>query len=359
MFLQSLSHFFQYAVGFFAVVWLLAAIANRTKRGNLKNKLSTIVSIPSVYTPIKENGETKDIEFYPRANLERAAQAWRLWFVTPVEKMFSEIAELFLSLQTNVLPKSTDENFEEKSNTNFWKVFNYFILLLLVLGYLCADAIIVVNTLESFGIIPHDFPTVLQRYTIVNIIVIFFESLLQRYDIAILFGSLISVILGGIIANDIFGDGDFTDWNVKRESKWGWFGKFVSVLLIFSGIYVIASLGAARYGRLVAVSGNVLSFLQDNGQFVINILTPINAALATALIAEDAFNKGGKILVLMALAFLLGVLAVIWYFVGAIYGTIVYLVDVLWRLVLGASGIAVFFMLTPLDDVVEKIQSRK
>ncbi len=347
MFLQSLSHLFQYAVEFVIVIWLLAAIANKTKRGNLKNKLSTIVSIPSVYTPIKESGEkeskenSKDIEFYPRANLERAAKAWKLWFVTPVENIFSEIAELFLSLQTNVLPKSIDEDSEEESSTNPWKVFNYFILLLLVVGYLYADAITAVNTLEGFGI-AHDLPTGL-----------------QRYDIAILFGSLISIILGGIIANDIFGDGDFTEWNVKREFKWGWFGKIVSVLLIFSGMYVIASLGAARYGRLVAVSGNVLSFLQDNGQFVINVLTPINAALATALIADDAFNKGGKILALMALAFLLGILAVIWYFVGAIYGTIVYLVDVLWRLVIGASGIAVFFMLTPLDDVVEKIQSRK
>lgn len=337
MFLQSLPRIFQYAIEFFVIVWLLAAIANKTKRGALKDKLSTIMSLPPVYTQMDKDA---NIALYPRSNLERAAQAWKTWFVTPVEKVFNRVDDWFKNLRTGIIPKMKDAGDDEQPRENPWKVFNYFLLLLLFVGYLYADAITVANTLEGFGLV-HNL-----------------EDALKRYDIAILFGSLISVVLGGIIANDIFGDGDFTDWNIKRDSKWGWFGKIFSIFLILSGLYVIASLGAARYGRLVAVPEDVLSFLQDNGQIVINILTPINAALATALIADDAFNKGLKILGLIALVFLLGILAIIWYFVGAIYGTVVYLIDVLWRLVLGASGVAAFFMLTPLDDAIEKIQSR-
>lgn len=325
--MPTLPPFVQYLIEFLVVVWFLAAIANKSKRGELKDALSELVTTPTVY---KEVGDEVKIDLYPRSTLEGAANGWKAWFVTPVGNAFSTVKGWFQNLQQGMFPE----------NSHVWKAFNYFIILLLFLGYLYADAITVANTLESYGLVGA------------------LDEALTRYDISILFGSLVSIVLGGVVANDVFAKGDFTDWGLKKDSKWVWFAKFFSIFLILSGLYVIASLGAARFGRLVTLDTTILSFLQNNGQFVINILTPINAGIATALIADDAFNKGLRIVGLAAVSVLVVVLAIVWYLLGAVYGTVVYLVDVLWRFMLGVGNIIFFLALTPLDEAVDLVKSR-
>jgi len=324
---MSIQSFVQFLIEFIVVIWFLAAIANKPKRGELKDKLSDLVTVPTVYNKATD---TIDIDLYPRGSFESAAQGWRDWFVTPVAQADSTIKEWFRNLQEGVIP----------DGSHAWKPFNYFILLLLLIGYLYADTITVANTLVSYGLIKH------------------LEEALTRYDIAILFGSLVSVVVGGIIANDLFGKGDFSDWGLKANSLWLWFAKVTSVFLIFSGLYVIASLGGVRYGRLAGLEPVSLAWLEQNAQFVINVLTFVNAGLATALIADDGFTKGGRILALACISILVVFVSVIWYLIGAIYGTVVYIVDVLWRFMLGVGNIIFFLALTPLDEVVDIIKSR-
>lgn len=324
---QTIQSIVQFLIELILLIWFLAAIANKPKREELKNKLSDLVTVPTVY---KEAGDNIDIDLYPRSSLEGAAQAWRNWFVAPVGRADTLVKEWFENLRQGVVP----------DGSHAWKPFNYVIFLLLLLGYLYSDAITVANTLVSLGFMEH------------------LDEALTRYDIAVLFGSLVSIVIGGIIANDIFGKGDFSDWGLKDESIWKWFGKITSVFLIFSGLYVIGSLGAIRYGNLVGLPADSLASLNKNGQFVINILTFLNAGLATALIAEEGFTKGTRIFALACLSILLVLVSVIWYLIGAIYGTVVYIVDIAWRFMLGVGGIIFFLALTPLDEAVELIKSR-
>jgi len=324
---MSIQSFLQFLVEFIVIVWFLAAIANKPKRGELKSKLSELVTVPTVYNKTNDNIE---IDLYPRNSLEGAAQAWRDWFVAPVGRADTTVKGWFENLRQGVVP----------DGSHAWKPFNYFIFLLLLIGYLYSDAITVGNTLVSFGFMKH------------------LDEYLTRYDIAVLFGSLVSVVIGGIIANDVFGKGEFSDWGLKTASKWIWFAKITSIFLLFSGLYVIGSLGAVRYGNLIGLSADGMAALNRNGQFVINILTFINAGLATALIADEGFTKGARIFALACLSVLLILVSVVWYIIGAVYGTVVYIVDIAWRFMLGVGSIIFFLALTPLDEAVELIKSR-
>ena len=326
--MPTFSEILVYLAEFLVIVWFLAALANKSKRGELKNTISELVTTPTVYKP-SEN-EVK-IDLYPRTTLESAASGWKDWFVTPAGKAFATVKDWFEKLRQDVFPKES----------NIWKGFNYFTILILFAGYLYADAINVMNTLESFGLVKS------------------IDEALKRYDISILFGSLISVVLGGVIANDIFANGDFTDWESKKESKWIGSAKFSSRFLIISGLYVITSLGAARFGRLIFADDSIVLYILNlNGQFVIHVLTPLNAGIATFLIADDGLSKGFRIVWLAGISALVAILAILWYVLGAIYGTVVYIVDILWRFMLGVGNIIFFLALTPLDEVADLVKNR-
>jgi len=311
------------------VIWLLAAIANKPKREKLKDRLSDLITVPTVYNGAED--KYNNIEFYPRNAFEIVAKDWKNSIVTPVAKWISDFGNRIAQLQEGIIPEGSGG----------WKSFNYFILLLIFVGFLFADAITVTNTLEYFSL-AHNI-----------------TDILKRYDIAILFGSLISVVVGGIIANDVFGKGEFSDWGLKRDTKWIWFARIVSPFLMLSGIYLIASLGASRFGGLVELPANVMTFLERNGQIVLNILTPINAALATALIAEDGLTKGLKILALMCMFLLLGILIIAAYVITIIISTVIYLVDVTWRFTLGLGNIIFYLAFTPIDEAIDKFSSLK
>jgi hypothetical protein len=325
--MENIQSFVQFLIEFIVVVWFLTAIANKPKREELRDRLSNLVTVPTVYS---HKDEEIDIDLYPRNSLEGAAQIWRNWFVTPVGRADSTVRSWFQNLQEGIVPDSS----------HAWKPFNYFILLLLLIGYLYSDAITVASTLVSYGLIDQ------------------LDEALKRYDIAILFGSLVSIVIGGIIANDVFGKGEFSDWGLKKDSKWIWFAKITSIFLMISGLYVIASLGAVRYGRLIGLPANDFAWLNGNAQFVINVLTFFNAGLATALIADEGFSKGARILALACISILIILISVIWYIIGAFYGTVVYIIDVLWRFMLGVGNIIFFLALTPLDEAVDLIRSR-
>ena len=176
-----------------------------------------------------------------------------------------------------------------------------------------ADAIVINSTLKSFNLSESSWP------------------ILNRYSIAIIFGSLISIIISGIIANDVYGKGEFSDWGSKKDLGWIIYGKVLSIFLIVSGLFVITSLGLSRYSRLVDIQESTVILFERLGQFVIHVLTPLNAGIAATLVAEDGFGKGLKIAIILigGIIYLVG-----WIFAFAvivIVSTIIFFFDILWR----------------------------
>ena len=93
-------------------------------------------------------------------------------------------------------------------------------------------------------------------------------------------------------------------------------------------------------------------------EFVIHALTPPNAGVATFLIADDGLSKGFRMVWLAGISAIVALLAILWYLLGAIYGTVVYIVDILWRFMLGVGNIIFFLALTPLDEVADLVKNR-
>ena len=311
----------QYLLNFIAIVWILAAIANKGERNELKGRVSAVVTAPTVYEEIAEH----KIDFlYPRKTLENVAKSWKESVMDPIQSWISRVSMGTENLKKDLLPEDSSS----------WKVFNYFFLLFLFCGFLYTDAIYVANTLEYMEIVKE------------------IDPLLRNYAIAVTFGSLISIVIGGLIAKDVFGEGDFSDWGL-RKSGWLIFAKIFSLILLFSGLYVVASLGATRFGGLVpSLPSNLLTFLKNNGVFVANVLTATNAAIATALIADDSVEKGAKVIVLFVLALMIAILQIVAITISIIVNTVIFFVDVLFRLLLVIKDIAVFIAFTPLDEAV-------
>ncbi len=345
--LLSIAEYFLWFVG---VVWVLAAISNRDERGELKDKLSALIAAPAIlanFSDKNKHGQAEETEsvpigkeatidnelnlLYPRKPLEDVAQRWKDSVLSPTQKWFEKVSNGTEELKKGLLPE----------NASGWKIFNYFFLFLLFGGYLYTDAIYVANTLYSMNLVKS------------------LHALFTEYAIAVTFGSLVSIVIGGIIAKDVFGEGQFSDWGLKKSS-WTIFAKIFSLVLMVSGFYVVISLGSSRLGVLLPdLPANFLTFLEINGVIAANVITALNAAIATALIADDSLEKGVKVLVLFIISLMIAVLQIVNYIINIITSTVIFIVDIVFRLFFIIKDIAVFIAFTPLDKALIAVKSLK
>ncbi len=308
-------------------VWIFIAVANKPRRSKLMSSLSDLIKTPTVFN--KTENEIDKIPFYPRGTFEHAAEVWKESVLSPIRRAITNLDGSVSSLLKAISSES------EKP----WKAINYLIELLLLIGFLLADLIVITNTLELVGLYKN------------------LPEILGRYEVAVTFGSLVSIVIGGLVSNDITGNGEFTDWGLKKETSSSKNVKFLSRILIWSGLLVIFFLGLARFGRIMEYPESVLVWLRALGNLSIHVITPINAGIAAYLVAEDGV-KGLKIVLLVPVILVWVFLLLAGYILSIVISTVIFFIDVIWRLILGLGSIAFFLAITPIDEASEQLKRK-
>jgi len=114
-----------------------------------------------------------------------------------------------------------------------------------------------------------------------------FPEWMKYNGFTVLTGSLLSLAIGSLIASDIFGKTENSDFSEVRSSQLNTFIKVGAILLIISGLISSISLGFIQSNNL----GGFSSF----SSIIINVAIPINLLIATPLMNPSA-TKGFLVL---------------------------------------------------------------
>jgi len=214
-----------------------------------------------------------------------------------------------------------------------WKLLGYAIYVIFMFFFLWADGIAIANALDALGLVE----TV--------------PAYLTLYELAVAFGSFFAIIVGALVARDVFNTtSDFSDWDTQ-QGIWKKIAKVLAILLIILGMLVAVVLGLGRFERLVTLPQDVADSINRIVNFTTLILVPINTLIATILIHFEAFK--GLLLAFILIEAILWVPVRILQYVTEILGAMgPFTVDILYRFMLAILIIIVFWLLTPLDWLI-------
>jgi hypothetical protein len=173
-----------------------------------------------------------------------------------------------------------------------------------------------------------------------------------NYVTAVAFGSFFSIIIGGLIINDIVQEkSEFSDWGEQGNITAKSLPLLMSIFLIISGFIAVVGLGLARLNVLLpSLSEQTKNAIEQITSGTINVLVPVNVAIATYLV----FSAGIK-----GIAVLLGVLAILvnWLTTVLVFifqimiSTMIFILDIVSRIITSVASILFFFILTPIDMI--------
>lgn len=298
-------------------VWLLIAVANREARLDQSEKLSSIISGDwGAVKKAKESFETFKNNFGKAIN--------------------SSIGLLIEYLQHWM--RSQYINISGEGGAP-WKLLGYLLQVTLLAGFLYADIIVIANNLFAISLL------------------IKIPEYLQHYEIAIAFGSFFSVIVGSLIANELYGVSELSDWK-EQVGFWRNIAGVASLFLIFSGSIVITALGLARFTMITTnLSPETSAQFQTFANIVISLIVPINSILASMLIVREGF-KGILALLLIIISTWLAILYLVIFIVRTISSLTIFVTDIVYRFLLFLFSLIGFFLFTPIDTVTAIFRKR-
>lgn len=302
----------------FAITWGVIGIINKNEREKLMDHLHDLISRPHIFI---EDFSQSEVRFYARKTLESIASALTTGFINLGKKIFESLRGWVRNYQSASLQNGMTAS----------KTFGMFLLFVFLFFFLWADLIALFNTLEAKGFIT----------SIPNIFI--------NYHLAITFGSFFTVIVSAIVAFDLVGKGEFTDFN-----EYGTIGKgivgLMTLILAISGLTAITGLGLVRYRLLTDLLPTQEIQLEQFEDFVITVLVPFNTVLSTALV-----HKGFKAipnLVLWVAWIFLGVFSFLLYLISVLDFVIFFIFDILYRIILVILYIIGYYLLNPIDTII-------
>lgn len=297
-------------------VWLFVAIANREARLLFSDKLTSIVT--GDWETIKK---AKDTFTHLKKELNTAIERSLGQFV--------EYLQYWMRQQYKSISGEADTP---------WKLLGYLFQIFLLAGFLYADAIVISNNLYAINL-PIQIPVAL-----------------QRYEFAITLGSFFSVIAGALVANELYGKSEFSDWK-EQVGLWRNMAGVVSLFLIFSGIIVIIALGLARFTFVSNLPVDTAAQYQSFVNVIIYLLVPVNTMLASMLIIREGV-KGVLALTLIVIGVLVVIFSVFIYLLRIISTLVIFLSDIAYRILIFLLSLIGFFIFTPIDTVTALFRKR-
>ena len=300
-FLNSILHW-QY-LGIIVVIWLVVDFAWVGRWRSLLGRISQLFSVPWIFA---KDTQPQVHPLYPRVFLEQMAQANLPSGAGSKQAGGGDVlSKWWKSLGDAVF-----------GNESPLVSIGHVISLIFFLFFIFADAVTVANTLVLIGIESPNLP-----------------PLLQRLDLAILGGALVSATVGVWMLVEMLGKGEFV-----ATSKMGRGQKVVySILSILITIFSVLVLLALAGQRMISL-GLYTTTPQIN--FIISFslygLLAINSTFAAAI----TFSSGA-----MGIVVLILLLAMV---VSIILPVLVFLVDLGWRGVIILLEVLFWALLTPI-----------
>lgn len=290
-------------------IWLFVAVANREARLDQSEKLSAIIS-----------GDWDAVK--------RAKESFANF-----KDNFNKAVNSSIGILIHYLRNWMRDQYFNISGEGHapWKLIGYLLQFILLVGFLYADVIVIANNLFAINLLIET------------------PDYLQHYEFAIAFGSFFSVIVGSLIANELYGKSELSDWK-EQVGFWRSIAGVASLFLIFSGIIVITALGLARFTMITNLSPEIAAQYQTFANIIISLIVPINSILASMLIVREGF-KGVLALLLISMGALLAILYLIFFILGFITATTTLIIDIVYRLLLILFSLVGFFLFTPIDTV--------
>lgn len=312
---------------FILILWVLVCIAWKAKREKLISRLGTILSKPVIF---EEDPDPDTLPFYPRRFLEKVASAFTKGLVAPLVGLIAGLGKVIQGLWQRVYNPERP-----------WRVVGYVFFLLMLLVFVYADAIAIVNGIDILGLLETGVP-----------------DFLTEYSIAVTMGSLFSVITGGLVYKEINSTKSiYTDWD-EVEGSWKEVARTLALILIIGGFVVVVTLGLIRWDAL-NTQANGPDFTSI-GNTIIAILVPVNTVLATFLIYEEGLIKGGSLVLIALLMIVLGALHGLNFVLSILAYVLPFLLDMVMRTLHFILDIVLYFAITPIDFVFSPLnRSRK
>jgi len=259
--LQFLYDFFNWQYfGIFAIIWGVIDLVWIGRWQNLIKRLGKLITKPIIFTKDKEPDEPP---VYPRKFLEELALNSRRETRANVDLSSTESREGTLRRWINA---QRDLVFSPEKPL---RSLGYVISLAFFVFFLIADAIVVAATLVLMGVISPDLP-----------------PLLQRLELSILGGAIMSTVVGVWMLVEMSGDGELVSTTTLSPSQRNIYKLFAAITTLFAVIVMIA----LAVQRLIS-----LGYLQSSPtsdlilSFILYGLLAINNSLAAALtIKPDA-----------------------------------------------------------------------
>lgn len=265
--------------GILAVIWLVIDLAWVARWTHLIERIGALLKKPLIF---EHDEESDKPPLYPRRPLEQLARIGRRDHNTAAQVSASSLPEdedpftRFIDSQRNLL-------FDHQKPL---RSVGYVIALVLFIFFLIADAITIANTLVLMGVISADLPPIL-----------------QRLDLAILGGAVLTAVVGVWMLIEMSGTGDLINADLNDAQK-----KIFKVFSVTVTLFAIAVMLALAVQRLISLgfldSSPTMSIILS---FVLYGILAINNSLSAALIFQPAVS--GLIVVIYLLVIIIPVLA--------------------------------------------------
>lgn len=283
-----------------AVIWLIIDLAWVGRWKALLARISSLFRAPWVFD---KDSEPDGHPLYPRKFFEQLAQN---------------------NISDGRAGAGTNDNLEK-----WWKALGARVLggssplvaighvlsLIFFLFFIFADAVTVANTLVLIGVESPNLPPIL-----------------QRLDLAILGGALVSATVGVWIFIEMLGKGEFIETDRMTRGQKRVFS-FIAVMIVLFSVVVLLALAGQRLISLGTYASN--PGLDLIIAFALYGLLAINSSLAAAI----TFSSGAMGIVV--LIFLLGVVLTL------VVPILVFVFDLLWRGVVLILDVVTWLVFTP------------
>lgn len=310
----------------FIGIWALVSIGHKSERDLLLEKLKDLISKPVITDP---DDNANSVPFYPRKTFERIAIAVRSALVQ-IPAQINDNLKKGISAQYNFVVNSERR----------WKVLGYAINLIFMFFFVWADGISIANALNSIGLLSRVWEP------------------LRDYSTAVAIGSFFSIVIGALVARDVFSErSDFSDWE-EQKGAWKTAAKVITVALILMGFFVVIMLGIGRLQSLGRISEPFNAYALSLVNFTSLVIVPLNTVLGTILIHYEAF-KGLLLVLILIEGITVIIMTGIEYIAGILGAMGPFTVDVFYRFMLSVIFIISFFLITPLDLLTSLIPRKK
>ena len=305
------------------IVWALGALAMSSRWKPLMKRTQKILPKPIIFI---EDEEPDNVDSYPRSLFEQLANGFR--------SFFTELISQFLKVYSKFIASQHPMIFDKE---HMFRTVGYILLFVALFLFVLADTIVVSGTLQLLNIVLTDLPPIL-----------------QKYDLAMLGGSLLALVVGGLLVFESFASPSELTRMSDKSSQEKRVYRAIAMVVILLAIITLISFATSRLVALGQIPSSPGLDLFLN--WVLYGIIPINAAICAALIVPDGMRGMMAIFILIEWI-LYGALHLLNFVISALGSVIPVVLDLIYRLIHIIIDFAFWLLTTPIFMLIKPFEA--